>query len=194
MCCQARPRRTPRPRLRSPSPTPPADTATSGQLTLYAGNGGTEPFSLNMTSGSWTVLSTPPGTSQPFPAQTTTTLTGTVAPLTGAITDATLTLPVQDNVCSAAAGGMHQLPHGRGRPGHGHRFDQLQRRHHAQRQPLLHPRRHHAGHRPVPVDPDQHDLPVHCALQHQHRRRDALGVRTTTSPTSPACTRTVPVA
>ncbi len=83
----------------------PADTANSGQLTLYAGNGGTEPFSLNMTSGSWTVLSTPPGTSQPFPPQTTTTLTGTVAPLTGVITDATLSLPVQYNVCSAAAGG-----------------------------------------------------------------------------------------
>ncbi len=83
----------------------PADTATSGQLTLYAGNGGTQPFSLNMTSGSWTVLSTAPGTSQPFPAQTTTTLTGTVAPLTGAITDATLSLPVQNGVCSAAAGG-----------------------------------------------------------------------------------------
>ncbi len=83
----------------------PADTATSSQLTLYAGNGGTEPFSLNMTSGSWTVLSTPPGTSQPFPAQTTTTLTGTVAPLTGAITGATLSLPVQDGVCSKAAGG-----------------------------------------------------------------------------------------
>ena len=83
----------------------PADTATSGQLTLYAGNGGTEPFSLNMTSGSWTVLSTPPGTSQPFPPQTTTTLTGTVAPLTGAITDATLSLPAQYQVCSAAAGG-----------------------------------------------------------------------------------------
>ncbi len=85
----------------------PADTATSGQLTLYAGNGGTEPFSLNMTSGSWAVLATgsPPGPPQPFPSQTTTTLTGTVAPLTGAITDATLTLPVQDNVCSAAAGG-----------------------------------------------------------------------------------------
>ncbi len=83
----------------------PADTATSGQLTLYAGNGGTEPFSLNMTSGSWTVLSSPPGGSQPFPAQTTTTLTGTVAPLTGAITDATLSLPVQNGVCSAAAHG-----------------------------------------------------------------------------------------
>ncbi len=83
----------------------PADTATSGQLTLYAGNGGTEPFSLNMTSGSWTVLSTASGTSQPFPPQTTTTLTGTVAPLTGAITDATLSLPVQNGVCSAAAGG-----------------------------------------------------------------------------------------
>ncbi len=81
----------------------PADTATSGQLTLYAGNGGTEPFSLNMTSGSWTVLSS--SAPQPFPPQTTTTLTGTVAPLTGAITDATLSLPVQDGVCSAAAGG-----------------------------------------------------------------------------------------
>ncbi len=83
----------------------PADTATSGQLTVYAGNGGTEPFALNMTSGSWTVLSTPPGTSQPFPPQTTTTLTGTVAPLTGVITDATLSLPVQNGVCSKAAGG-----------------------------------------------------------------------------------------
>ncbi len=83
----------------------PADTATSASLTLYAGNGGEQPFSLNMTSGSWTVLSTPPGTSQPFPPQTTTTLTGTVAPLTGVITDATLSLPVQDGVCSAAAGG-----------------------------------------------------------------------------------------
>ncbi len=80
----------------------PADTATSGQLTLYAGNGGTEPFSLNMTSGSWTVLSS--SSPNDFPAQTTTTLTGTVAPLTGAITDATLTLPDQ-NVCSAASGG-----------------------------------------------------------------------------------------
>ncbi len=91
----------------------PADTATSGPLTLYAGNGGTEAFSLNMTSGSWTVLSTPSGTSQPFPPQTTTTLTGTVAPLTGAITGGTLTLPDQ-NVCSAAAGGcttykMHEV-------------------------------------------------------------------------------------
>ncbi len=82
-----------------------SSTATSGQLTLYAGNGGTEPFSLNMTSGSWTVLSTPSGTSQPFPAQTTTTLTGTVAPLTGVITDATLSLPAQYGVCSKAAGG-----------------------------------------------------------------------------------------
>ncbi len=42
---------------------------------------------------------------EPFPAQTTTTLTGTVAPLTGVITDATLSLPVQYNVCSAAADG-----------------------------------------------------------------------------------------
>ncbi len=81
----------------------PADTATSGQLTLYAGNGGTEPFSLNMTSGSWTVLSS--SAPEPFPSQTTTTLTGTVAPLTGAITGATLSLPVQNGVCSAAAGG-----------------------------------------------------------------------------------------
>ncbi len=80
----------------------PADMATSGQLTLYAGNGGTEPFSLNMTSGSWTVLSS--SSPNGFPAQTTTTLTGTVAPLTGVISDATLTLPEQ-NVCSAAAGG-----------------------------------------------------------------------------------------
>ncbi len=81
----------------------PADTATSGQLTLYAGNGGEQPFSLNMTSGSWTVLSS--SAPEPFPPQTTTTLTGQVDPLTGAITGATLSLPVQDGVCSKAAGG-----------------------------------------------------------------------------------------
>ncbi len=84
----------------------PADTATSGQLTLYAGNGGTQPFSLNMTSGSWTVLSTPPGASQPFPAQTTTTLTGTVAPLTGVITDATLSLPDPERCVQQGSTGM----------------------------------------------------------------------------------------
>ncbi len=81
----------------------PADTATSGQLTLYAGNGGTEPFSLNMTSGSWTVLSS--SAPEPFPPQTTTTLTGQVDPLTGVISGATLSLPEQPNTCSAAAGG-----------------------------------------------------------------------------------------
>ncbi len=83
----------------------PADTATSGQLTLYVGNGGEQPFSLNLTSGSWRVLATGTGPSQTFPPQTTTVLVGQVDPLTGAITDATLSLPAQYGVCSAAAGG-----------------------------------------------------------------------------------------
>ncbi len=74
----------------------PADTATSGQLTLYVGNGGEQPFSLNMTSGSWSVVSS--SAPEPYPAQQGPALTGQVDPLTGAITDATLTLPTQQ-VC-----------------------------------------------------------------------------------------------
>ncbi len=170
----------------------PADTATSGQLTLYAGNGGTEPFSLNMTSGSWTVVSTPPGTSQPFPAQTTTALTGTVAPLTGAITGATLSLPVQDGVCSAAAGGCTNYIMTEADPGTAtgqinsngditlndslsYELDVID-----------------AAHRPVLVDSDQHDLPVHSTSKLEHRRRNAQLPPTTPSRTSAVCQTGIP--
>ncbi len=81
----------------------PADTATSGQLTLYAGNGGTEPFSLNMTSGSWTVLAS--AAPNPYPAGTTVTLSGQVDPLTGAITDASLSDLPQQTLCITTPAG-----------------------------------------------------------------------------------------
>ncbi len=143
----------------------PADTATSGQLTLYAGNGGTEPFALNMTSGSWTVLSTPPGASQPFPAQTTTTLTGTVAPLTGVITDATLSLPAQYNVCSKAAGGctnyfMDEVNPGTATGSINSSGDITLNDSLSYTLDVTTP----VG-PAVPVDPDQHGVPVDCALQ-----------------------------
>ncbi len=76
----------------------PADTATSGQLTLYAGNGGEQPFSLNMTSGSWTVLSSV--APNPFPSGgPTVTLSGQVDPLTGVITGASLSSLPQQTLC-----------------------------------------------------------------------------------------------
>ncbi len=81
----------------------PADTATSGQLTLYAGNGGTQPFSLNMTSGSWTVLSS--AAPNPFPAEPAVTLSGQVDPLTGAITGASLSSLPQQTLCITSPAG-----------------------------------------------------------------------------------------
>ncbi len=81
----------------------PADTATSGQLTLYVGNGGEQPFSLKMASGSWTVLSS--AAPNPYPAQTTTTLSGQVDPLTGVITDASLSDLPQQTLCITSPAG-----------------------------------------------------------------------------------------
>ncbi len=75
----------------------PPDTATSSPLTLYVGNGGTQPFSFNMTSGSWTVLSS--AAPNPFPAEPAVTLSGQVDPLTGAITGASLSSLPQQTLC-----------------------------------------------------------------------------------------------
>ena len=105
----------------------PADTATSGQLTLYAGNGGTEPFSLNMTSGSWTVLSTPPGDLAALPGPD-----HHHAHRHGGSADrchhrCNVELARSEQRVQHRSRRMYQLHHGRGQPGHGHRLDQLQR-------------------------------------------------------------------